>query len=540
MVVDAADQRAASLTIDHFLRRAPLADQPAYRRLLQFASLPLVLTPELLNFLRMAFARETPWVAEVDILLSEDLCDVKGFEQYVLKTSIRAWLLHQARDELPEAQIRGAMTLLLHYLDRVVGSSISSGERATQAWSAMLYLDEHRDDAVRQIVGALQQAVTQTGLPGSPGAYDGRAELERLAELVQTLAPELQRYPALIEFSRLTSQVLRGEVDRDTIADASIWSAPTVAGVQLPTLASVIAPGVSPTDSESGPHEEVDASGNLVPRSEATQTTIEPEPGTPPESDPFEALFLSGGQPFVNRAVLRQSLRQMASGDGPRILIIHGPPGSGKTASGMVAHHVATLLGQPIVAVSAVRLSTAQLQPERIIRDVARQFGLDVRSIPTSESGDASRQYTLYQLIDWLVRQVNAIGSVCWLIFDDLDTGFLPEETEELIVELARAIHRELSPLRLILLGYLGDLPDEIESSVFREHIAPMSQRDVSDYIRHVVRTRGLNVSNEAIDEVVSLVLRERSPDQRLDRRDLSALVLPMIESLAAGQNPSA
>ena len=44
-----------------------------------YAALPLILTPELLNYLRNHFLRDkVPWVAEVDLLLSE-LCRPVGY-----------------------------------------------------------------------------------------------------------------------------------------------------------------------------------------------------------------------------------------------------------------------------------------------------------------------------------------------------------------------------------------------------------------------------------------------------------------------------
>ncbi|NER83630.1 MAG: formylglycine-generating enzyme family protein, partial [Leptolyngbya sp. SIO1D8] len=45
----------------------------SYRSLAYHAALPLVLTPELVHYLRIQFLREdnVPWEAEVDLLLSD-------------------------------------------------------------------------------------------------------------------------------------------------------------------------------------------------------------------------------------------------------------------------------------------------------------------------------------------------------------------------------------------------------------------------------------------------------------------------------------
>ena len=63
-----------------------------YQDLLDYAAIPVVITPELLNYLRMEFTPKLPWVAEVDLLLS-DLFRVVGYEQYAMQSYVRAVLL---------------------------------------------------------------------------------------------------------------------------------------------------------------------------------------------------------------------------------------------------------------------------------------------------------------------------------------------------------------------------------------------------------------------------------------------------------------
>jgi hypothetical protein len=68
----------AKQTVDRFVRRF----DESYRSLAYHAALPLVLTPELVNYFRNQFLRneQVPWVAEVDLLLS-DLCSQVGYER---------------------------------------------------------------------------------------------------------------------------------------------------------------------------------------------------------------------------------------------------------------------------------------------------------------------------------------------------------------------------------------------------------------------------------------------------------------------------
>jgi hypothetical protein len=95
---DGAD--AARLTVENFVRRF----SSAYRLLAYCAAIPLILTPELLSFLRTKFLQgKVPWIAEADLLLS-DLCRPVGFEQYALDPSVRAYLLRDVHTQLGTQQ----------------------------------------------------------------------------------------------------------------------------------------------------------------------------------------------------------------------------------------------------------------------------------------------------------------------------------------------------------------------------------------------------------------------------------------------------
>lgn len=201
-----AELERASHAIDRFVRDF----QPVYRLLAQHLALPLVLTPELVNFIRNRFLRAdgVPWVAEVDVLLS-DLCRPAGFELYVMSSAVRSRLLGQleqderfGRQRL-EAIARSLMTYN-HYLNRTNG--LSAPLLQAQQWAAMVYLQPQREAAVREITAEFAQhgaAASEVG----PFPPIQPAELARLAQIVQELAPELQEYRDLLEYARLITQV---------------------------------------------------------------------------------------------------------------------------------------------------------------------------------------------------------------------------------------------------------------------------------------------------------------------------------------------
>ena len=89
---------------------------PVYQDLLYHAALPLVLTPELLNYLRSEFlADRVDWVAEADLLLS-DLCQEIGYEQYAMRLDVRAHLLAGMQKTLGEQRMQEVARRLLAWV----------------------------------------------------------------------------------------------------------------------------------------------------------------------------------------------------------------------------------------------------------------------------------------------------------------------------------------------------------------------------------------------------------------------------------------
>jgi formylglycine-generating enzyme required for sulfatase activity len=194
-------ERAAQ-QVDRFVRRF----EPSYRLLAYYAALPLVITPELLNYLRNQFLRseEVPWVAEVDLLLS-DLCRTVGYEQYAMDTAVRAYLFSEMERELGYPKIEAASRLLINYIHHLAQTNPYLGrqELEVQQWAAMAYLEDQRSEVVRQIASAYQNSIT-TDRAGSAS----RAEMARLSRITKELAPQLREYADLLAYAELVRRFL--------------------------------------------------------------------------------------------------------------------------------------------------------------------------------------------------------------------------------------------------------------------------------------------------------------------------------------------
>nr|WP_211178751.1 formylglycine-generating enzyme family protein [Brasilonema octagenarum] len=197
------------------------------------AALPLVLTPELVNYLRNEFLRgeQVLWVAEVDLLLS-DLCSQVGYELYAMDTHVRAYLLEEMKQECGEQRMQEVAQVLISYVSYL--SRLNPGRRQqeleAQRWAAMVYLgDEKCQEAAQEIAKRLLE--TSSGTGSENRSESGiRAELARLTRITQELSPQLQKEPALLEYAKLTQQMLRTP---ETLTQEELSRSFRVGGMEL-------------------------------------------------------------------------------------------------------------------------------------------------------------------------------------------------------------------------------------------------------------------------------------------------------------------
>jgi formylglycine-generating enzyme required for sulfatase activity len=183
-----------------------------YRQLVYHAALPLVLTPELVHYLRVQFLQEAqvPWEAEVDLLLS-DLCSQVGYELYTLDTQVRAYLLAQMKADpywqQRQQEVAQVLISYVSYLSRV-NPKLRQRELEAQRLAAMTYLgDEHCQAAARTIAERLKQL--ESGSDQGEAPHGVRSELAYLTRLTQELAPQLEATPELVEWAALVQRLLR-------------------------------------------------------------------------------------------------------------------------------------------------------------------------------------------------------------------------------------------------------------------------------------------------------------------------------------------
>ena len=198
----------AEWLIDRFVRRYSAGDRDlGYRELLRYAAVPIVLTPELVGYLRGQFLPLLPWVAEADLLLS-DLCRVVGYERYVMDSGVQAVLVEELEILEPE-KVELVARLLVGYVQHVARTNpyFTARQQKHQQWAAMLCVAELRDEAVGQMAIEFEHLSGVVTVQESFGA--GRSELAWLAQVVQDLAPRLLEHSGLVRLAVAVSEAVR-------------------------------------------------------------------------------------------------------------------------------------------------------------------------------------------------------------------------------------------------------------------------------------------------------------------------------------------
>jgi uncharacterized protein YjbI with pentapeptide repeats len=206
------------------------------------AAFPVALTPDLLYRLWGTFQRDSqnrvlniPWVAVSDLLLS-NLCEEVGHELYEMDRAIRRELLKRlkANFKFGEPQlIKLANFLIDDIYDQLQSSDPDSRDLAqTQYWSALAYTKPA--EAVSQLAVAFQQL----GLEAPELDSSSKAELVRMASLIETLAEPLveEDLKPLLNYARGMASFARGDeaaaaTELEKIIDAGKVQ---IAGIDLP------------------------------------------------------------------------------------------------------------------------------------------------------------------------------------------------------------------------------------------------------------------------------------------------------------------
>ena len=208
-------------------------------------------------------------------------------------------------------------------------------------------------------------------------------------------------------------------------------------------------------------------------------------------ADPYETLCLWGGQVLVDRQPLREAVKELRSAEGRRILVVDGPPMSGKTYSRNYISHLASIMGGfRTICVDLERLAVAgRVAPDVLAKSIASQMRLGKTPQHPWWKG-MLLAWTVHwnrEFCDWLTGELAEREVNYWLVLDSFNrVRFLPQGTRDLIYELASRIETHWHWMRLILLGYKEHdlLPRQVQGRLYE----PLQRINEEEVRRFFVR----------------------------------------------------
>ncbi|MFJ3670235.1 effector-associated domain EAD1-containing protein [Streptomyces sp. NPDC090106] len=230
------------------------------------------------------------------------------------------------------------------------------------------------------------------------------------------------------------------------------------------------------------------------------------EETTPAEADPCTAYLVANRQrAFFDRLAFRSVLHHMLEGTGGRVLAVQGERRSGRTHSWYLIAHV----------LDSHRVNRRRIQmgdfcsPVEVadIGDTLRElFGWNL-TLDRNTSED-SQSRSLVNQIKHLLNEEHRSGQELtghWLVIDDSQSVRFTEPALRALIRLVTAVVEEEmgDRLRIVLLAYDGWLPSDLQPYVAHERFAPLTGKDLHDYVRAVAKEAGQPVDSEQADQLV-------------------------------------
>ena len=235
--------------------------------------------------------------------------------------------------------------------------------------------------------------------------------------------------------------------------------------------------------------------------------------GVAPVGLPSQAV-LALGRPMVNRAPLRRALQEHVDqhGSAPPVVMIDGPPGTGRSHSWFLIRYVADQAGIKAIKVDL----TAPVLENQTLTGIAQMLvsnlGLTVSQVPTTVAATpetVAERWAEEVNVAWNAR--NPARTV-WIVLDSLDRPLAPEIRAFVCALAARRLDHVLTDCVFFLLGagqdYGVDDPSRLVAretlSVFRAHEVEQAARQLAAQGRTPLSTADLDKRIAGLVELLS------------------------------------
>ncbi|WP_329285061.1 trypsin-like peptidase domain-containing protein [Streptomyces sp. NBC_00691] len=231
--------------------------------------------------------------------------------------------------------------------------------------------------------------------------------------------------------------------------------------------------------------------------------------------DPFDSLLLKHGtEVFLDRTELRAKLRGFLADPEQTVLVVDGPPDSGRSYTYELIRHLGQHHDFRPVRVTLSRTSTAARLMERLSAFVG---GPETAGSPLNPTRLNDPLPTLEDAAHRIVARATAAEERFWLVLDDCDRLDPHADVWDAIGVLARAIY-EHTPVRtetvprLVLLGYattMRQLPYEIRKNECRDTTRLADEGDLRAFFREFFADSAPLGQDGAVDELTDTAVAE-------------------------------
>lgn len=220
----------------------------------------------------------------------------------------------------------------------------------------------------------------------------------------------------------------------------------------------------------------------------------------------FDAFWLPRvGLPFLNRSKLRQSLRRLNEATGPSVMVINGPPKSGKSYTVELLRHAVhenmkpagTDLFLPVARIPFQTGMGASLTPQALAEMIVSSIASSPKPMPIlpADQDIVTADRLNEHLCDWVIENVEETGAQWWIALDGLNDPDLTPTTRNFIskiVELLSDTGKHSKKLRLLIIDYppeqlAGVSLDKTEM----EQLAPIGEVDVESFLKQQLEELG-------------------------------------------------
>jgi hypothetical protein len=228
--------------------------------------------------------------------------------------------------------------------------------------------------------------------------------------------------------------------------------------------------------------------------------------------DHYNVTFVDKNLALVNRTELRKFLKELADIQpaGGRILVVNGPPLSGKTYSIELISYLSRALRNFNFVLIDLKKMSGEIRPIHLAEYMVSWMSLDPTVVPDENQEQDSRWIQLF--CNRLQAALRNAAETWWIVIDGFNHARLSPAVNDLVKELSGRIRLTLPELRLVLLSYPESLSPDVERVALRETLAPISQQDLISFFGQIYYETNQTYFPKDIAERIGEVLRAADP----------------------------